>query len=120
DIDDGKTGCAQSLGHREHKPTAVRTAPTFVGIGKVPADGAQRGGPGDAVADRMEQDVAVRVTKQPLVEWNVHAADHELATRDKRVDVEALAYSKTHSNASAFQNQFRQRQILRICHLQVG
>ena len=85
----------QLLDHRTHEPAAVGAAQTRVGIRKMPADVAQPRRTEQRVADRVQQHVAIGMAEQTLLERDVDAADHQLAPRHQRVDVEPLSDSES-------------------------
>ena len=70
---------------------AVGALPARVGIGKVLAKVAQRQRAEDRVADRVQEDVGVGVAVESALVRDLHATQHETATGDERVHVEAIA-----------------------------
>ena len=62
-----------------------------IAVGIVLANVAKPGSAEERIADRVEQDVGVRVAVEAFVEGNVDAADDELAAGDEPMHVKTLA-----------------------------
>ena len=70
---------------------AVGVLPARIGIGKVRSDVAQRERAEDGVAHGVQQDIGVGVAVEAALVRNDHAAQHEPAAGDERMDVEPVA-----------------------------
>ena len=62
-----------------------------VGVRKVSADVARADGAEDRIADRMDQYVRVRMTRETAVEWHRDPAEYQTSPGDERVNVETIA-----------------------------
>ena len=93
EIDDAITGIAEQTGNLAQQGPAVGTLVARIGVGKVAADVAQRGGTEQGVAKSVQQHIGIRVPVQTFFECNRHSADDQRPACDQRVYIESLSYS---------------------------
>ena len=125
DIDDGITVFTQHAHDLFEKQQAVRAEKAVVSVGKQLADIAQRGRAEQCVGNRVQQDIRVGMTEQPLFIGNRLAAEDQLAVLRKFMYVVSVTDSHSFllfagsSLRSVFQNALRDDDVDRRGELDV-
>src|SRR6185503_5975961 len=90
DVHDPEPRGFHFLSRLPEQHAAVDLAVAGIRMGIVPADVAQRRRAEQRIADRVQQDVGVRMPEQALAVRNDHPADHELPSLGERMHIEPL------------------------------
>ena len=93
DVADRVAGGRHFVRHGPQQHAAVGVLVARVAVREMLADVAERGRAEQRVADRVDQNVCIRMALEPLLVRDLHAANDELSPGDQRVHVESLSYA---------------------------
>ena len=90
-IADPEFPCLRQANNMFKQQHAVDPLIRWVGIWKVAADITKTKGAENRVADRMQQNISVRVAQQPVFVGNRHSTQNQRTVRDQTMNIKTVA-----------------------------